>query len=98
MSAMFQSQLLVPTVTRDRADALVLVLDVPRAAVFRMALDGAGLAGVEATYAGALARLDAVAERMGLDRLTLARKATEDGFKLADLEGRRRYPVRKTQA
>lgn len=87
-----QSQLLVSPITRDRADALALVRSEPRAEIYRMALEGAGLAGLEATHAGALAALDEVAAGMKMTRSELVRKATDDGLTLADLEGRKRYP------
>lgn len=97
--AKVQSQLLVPERTRDRADALALAIGEPRAEVYRKALEGAGLPGLEAEYADLLAKVDAVASGMGLSRLELAARwgAAKDGLTLADLEGRKRYP-RNTKA
>lgn len=88
-----QSQLLVSEVTRDRADAVALVRGESRAEVYRLSIEGAGLPALEATHADALERLEALAREMKLSgRLELARKAAEDGYRLADLEGRKRYP------
>lgn len=87
-----QSQLLVSPVTRDRADALALVRGESRAEVYRLALEGSGIPGMERDNAEALARLDAVASGMGLSRLELARRAVRDGLTMSDLEGRKRYP------
>jgi hypothetical protein len=97
MARKVQSQLLVSEITRDRADALALVRGgEARAEIWRMAIEGDGLAGLERTHAAELERLEALAQDMKLrDRLELARKATEDGYKLVDLEGRKRYPTRK---
>lgn len=94
MAKKVQSQLLVSEVTRDRADALALVRGESRAEVYRLALEGEGLKGMEAVHQKDLERLDALAEAMSLagGRLELARKAAEDGYRLADLEGRKRYP------
>lgn len=87
-----QSQLLVPEVTRDRADALALVRGEPRAEVYRLALEGAGLAGLERTHAKGLAELDALAETFGMSRDTLVRRMVADGQTMAGLAGRKRYP------
>jgi hypothetical protein len=97
MATKVQTQLLVTEVTRDRADALALVLNTPRAEVLRMALDGGGLAGLEVTYAAQLAGLAAAADRMNIPALELARRAREDGYTLNDLRERKRYPVRKAE-
>lgn len=92
--AKVQSQLLVDEIIRDRADALALVKGTSRAEVYRMALEGGGLRQMEADYVAELERLDRLAEAMGLagGRLELARKAAADGYRLEDLDGRRRYP------
>lgn len=88
-----QSQLLVSEVTRDRADALALVRGEPRAEVYRLALEGSGLRGMEADHRDALERLKEMALAMGLSgSLELARKAAVDGYRWEDLEGRKRYP------
>jgi hypothetical protein len=89
-----QSQLLVSPVTRDRADALSIVRQEPRAEIWRVALEGGGLAALEQTHAADLARLDAVAVAMGTTRADLVARMIHDGFSLADVEGRRRYPAR----
>lgn len=87
-----QSQLLVPLAVRQRADALALVLDQSRAEVYRLALEGAGLAGLEAQYAEQLAQLDAPAGAFRMTRLELAGKMADDGLRLADVQDRKRYP------
>jgi hypothetical protein len=92
MARKVQSQLLVSPVLRDRADALALVRAEPRAEVYRLALEGGGMAGLERDHAEGLAKLDRLAESFKMTRLELARKATDDGYTLADLEGRKRYP------
>lgn len=92
MSRKVQSQLLVPLTTRQRTDALALVTDQSRAEVYRLALEGAGLAGLEAQYAAELATLDPIADRFGLTRLELAGKMADDGYRLADVQERKRYP------
>lgn len=97
MSKKVQTQLLVHPVTRDRADAIALVLGCPRAEVLRMALDGAGIAGLEHSYRAQLDDLEALAARMGMGVLALARRAVDDGYTLDFLAGRKRYPVRKAE-
>lgn len=94
MAKKVQSQLLVSEVTRDRADALALVRGESRAEVYRLALEGGGLRQMEEDHREALERLDRLAEEMRLvgGRLELARKAAVDGYRLEDLEGRKRYP------
>lgn len=95
MAAKVQSQLLVASITRDRADALSLVIEVARAEVYRMALEGAGLTGLEKTYATQLRDLEDLASGMGMGLLELAARAVADGYTLADLRGRKRYPARR---
>jgi predicted transcriptional regulator len=79
--------------TRQRADALALVTNQSRAEVYRLALEGSGLAGLEAQYAQELeARLDTLAEKFHMTRLELAGRLADDGWKLEEVEGRRTYP------
>lgn len=93
MSRKVQSQLLVPLATRQRADALALVTNQSRAEVYRLALEGAGLKGLEDQYGPELAaKLDPVAARFGMTRLDLAGKLADDGYGLADVQERKRYP------
>lgn len=87
-----QSQLLVPEVTRDRADALAIVRADTRAEVYRLALEGAGLTGLEKTHAAQLTLLDQYAERFGMTRTELVRRMVNDGQTLEGLAGRKRYP------
>lgn len=91
MARKVQSQLLVSEITRDRADALALVRDEPRAEIYRTALEP-GLRAMEDDHSGALQALDAIAAGMGMTRLELAKRAVADGYTLKDLEGRKRYP------
>lgn len=90
--AKVQSQLLVPEYVRDQADALALALGETRAEVYRKAL-AAALPVLEGEHAALLAKVDAVAVGMNMTRLELAAKAARDGYTLADLEGRKRYPA-----
>jgi len=94
MAKKVQSQLLVSEVTRDRADALALVRVEPRAEIYRLALEGQGLRQMELDHREALEKLEALAQEMKLPggRLELARRAAVDGYRLGDLEGRKRYP------
>jgi hypothetical protein len=93
-----QSQLLVSEVTRDRADALALVRGEARAEVYRLALEGGGLRQMEEDHGAQLNELAEVASRMGLTRLELARKATQDGYTWEELKTRRTYPRRRVSA
>jgi hypothetical protein len=87
-----QSQLLVAEVTRDRADAIALVRGEPRAEVYRMALEGSGLTGLEKTHAALLAELDQYADRFGMTRDELVRRMVADKVTVEQLAGRKRYP------
>jgi hypothetical protein len=84
MSKKVQSQLLVAPTTRDRADALALVIPDTRAEVYRRALEGGGLPGLEATYAEQLAQLDPIAGYLGLTRLELAARMVAEELQLND--------------
>jgi hypothetical protein len=95
MARKVQTQLLMAEVTRNRADAIALVRGEPRAEVLRLALEGDGLQGLEKVHAAQLAYLDGVAQAMGMSRLELAARASVDRYTLADLEGRKRYPVKR---
>lgn len=92
MGTKVQSQLLVSEVTRDRADALALVRNEPRAEVYRMALEGGGLAALERTHGAGLAELDQYADRFGMTRQALVRRMVADKITLEGLAGRKRYP------
>jgi PAS domain-containing protein len=97
MATKVQSQLLVAELTRDRADALRLVRSEPRAEIWRLAIEGNGLAALEEAHRTQLEALDNLAAIMGMTRLQLAARAARDGLWLRDLEGRKRYP-RTTKA
>ena len=92
MARKVQSQLLVDLVIRQRADALAVVLGLPRAEVFRQAIVGGGLRELEATYAAKLAELDKVATALGTERLALADRMAKDGLTFADVVGKGVYP------
>lgn len=88
-----QSQLLVPPMVRDRADALALVTGDTRAEVYRKALEGGGLAALEAQHREALElKLDGPAREFGMTRLELAHRMVADGLTLEAVAGRKRYP------
>lgn len=92
-----QSQLLVSPVTRDRADALALVRQEPRAEVYRVALEGQGLGALEAQHADALRELDEIAKVLGVSSgRALAARMLRDKIGLDDVRGRRRYPIKAT--
>lgn len=88
-----QSQLLVSPVTRDRADALALVRQEPRAEVYRVALEGGGLKALEVQHAEALKELSDIAEIFGYTREELTSRMLQDKLKVEDVRGRKRYPV-----
>jgi hypothetical protein len=98
MAKKVQSQLLVSEVTRDRADAVALVRGEPRAEVYRLALEGDGLSGLEKTHRAELDIMAEVAARMGFTRLELARRAVQDGYTWEELRTRRTYPRRRVSA
>lgn len=89
-----QSQLLVSEVTRDRADALAVVRQEPRAEIWRIALEGGGLRALEAQHAEALTELRQAAQDMSLTVPALVQKMIADRYTLDDVRGRKRYPVR----
>jgi len=95
MATKVQTQLLVNLLTRQRADALAVVMGEPRAEILRRALEGGGLGQMEREHARALRYLSA--EGMQLmptdsDR-EFAERVARDGFKLADLREMTAYPA-----
>lgn len=92
MATKVQTQLLIAEVTRDRADRLALVRNEPRAEILRLALEGGGLQSLEEQVRDGIAAFDSIAREMGMSGLALAGRAARDRFRLADLEGRKRYP------
>lgn len=58
----------------DRIDALRIVMGVSRAEVVRQALDGSGLAPMEAMHTDRLARLFRLSDRYGQDWRTFVRQ------------------------
>lgn len=93
MSRKVQTQLLVTRHTRDRADALALVIPETRAEVLRRALEGEGLRSLEWTFRSELKRLDPYAKRFGMTRTELAGLMVEQGVSLADLPGIESFPA-----
>lgn len=92
-----QTQLLVNPITRQRADALAVVMGEPRAEILRRAIEGGGLAFLEMQHHGLLNELIAVSQRLtgvvGSPRyLDFAERAARDGFTLADLREMTEYP------
>ena len=97
MANKVQTQLLVNPITRQRADALAVVMGEPRAEILRRALEGGGLGQLEREHASALAELRMTAARLGLrlgewNPLEFAERAARDGFTLADLRAMEAYP------
>lgn len=92
MSRKVQTQLLVNPITRDRADALALVIPETRAEVLRRALEGGGLAQMEWMYRPQLKQLDPHAKRFGMTRTELAGLMVKQGITLKDLPGIESFP------
>jgi hypothetical protein len=91
-----QTQLLVNLITRQRADALAVVMGEPRAEVLRRALEGGGLSGLEQEHHLRVMQFRAKAILLGEggDYLAFAERAARDGFTLADLLEMTEYPER----
>lgn len=85
MAKKFQTQLLVAESTRNRADAIALVIPDTRAEVLRRAIDGQGLRALERTYEVAMQeQLDPIAGALGHTRLELARLMQEQKLTVED--------------
>lgn len=100
MANKVQTQLLVNLITRQRADALAVVMGEPRAEVLRRALEGGGLRTMETENRNGLTELIEISRKfIGIskdrtDFLTFAERAARDGFTLADLRQMTVYPAR----
>jgi hypothetical protein len=100
MANKVQTQLLVNLITRQRADALAVVMGEPRAEILRRALEGGGLRGLELTHNDHLNELSKVGREIAGLRpgrtpfLEFAERAARDGFTLADLRQMETYPER----
>lgn len=95
MANKVQTQLLVNLITRQRADALAIVMGEPRAEILRRALEGSGLSAMEAEQIDRMRELVKQAVRLkGEEVLTFAERAARDGFTLADLRQMETYPER----
>lgn len=94
MANKVQTQLLVNPITRQRADALAVVMGEPRAEILRRALEGGGLAALEAEHARLLNYLSAEGMRlMPTDTdWEFAERAARGGYTLADLRQMTVYP------
>ena len=91
MSRKVQTQLLMPRHTRDRADALALVIPETRAEILRRAVEG-HIGKMEYQYRDLLAQLDPHAKRFGLTRTELAGLMVEQGISLKELPGIESFP------
>lgn len=89
-----QTQLLVNPITRQRADALAVVMGEPRAEILRRALEGGGLAALEAEQRGRLVEMLDIKNMLLPNEIFLefAERAARDGFTLADLREMTHYP------
>lgn len=94
MTVKVQSQLLVSLLTRQRADALAVVLGEPRAEIYRKALEGGGLRALEQEYIDLVRELFEIGQRFAPKRsiLEFAERAAKDGYTLADLREMTAYP------
>jgi predicted DNA-binding protein len=97
MSRKVQTQLLVPEHTRNRADALALVIPETRAEVLRRAVEG-HLGKLEYQYRELLAQLDPHARRFGMTRTELAGLMVKQGISLAELPGIESFPLTEVNA
>lgn len=96
MANKVQTQLLVNLITRQRADALAVVMGEPRAEILRRALEGSGLSAMEREQFVGLSDLYSMGYRFfpALAHLDFAERAARDGFTLADLRRMETYPER----
>lgn len=92
------TQLLVSPHVRDRARALAIVRGEKVAEVYRVALEGAGLAELEMRHAEEIARLHAALNAMKVDKSMAIAAMTEHRMSVDDLyteagSPRRRFPA-----
>jgi hypothetical protein len=80
-----QTMLAVSPHVRQRADVLALIRGESRAEIYRAALEGGGLAALEAQHADGLAELATLARNLGTTRTQLAEDALKEGHSLADI-------------
>jgi len=94
MANKVQTQLLVNPITRQRADALAVVMGEPRAEILRRALEGGGLTALETEHMTLLNELGMIGSvLMPKDfHRDFAERAARDGFTLADLRVMEAYP------
>lgn len=79
------TQLLVSPHIRARAQALALVRQEAVAEVYRVALEGAGLASLESAHYAALQDLEKALTNIGGDRVDTLDFITRNKFRYADL-------------
>lgn len=98
MANKVQTQLLVNLITRQRADALAVVMGEPRAEILRRALEGGGLHKLELQQNENLNDLSRIGREIaglkpGRTRfLEFAERAARDGYTLAQLRTMTEYP------
>lgn len=92
MTRKVQTQLLVSPAMKARADALAVVMTVPRAEVFRVALEGHGLRKLEMEQAEGLRELTELAGRFRMTRDLLVQKMHEDRLTLPLIRLHATYP------
>src|SRR6187402_3832691 len=97
MANKVQTQLLVNPITRQRADALAVVMGEPRAEILRRALEGGGLGQLEREQHPVLVELYSIGSVLmpKVAAADFAERAARDGFTLADLRAMEAYPAGK---
>lgn len=93
MTRKAQRQLLINQGTADRVAILALGRGEPQAEVLRLAIEGRGLADLEAANKTVIDRVHRVAEALGMQAGEMAERALRDKLPLESLEGRKRYPT-----
>lgn len=88
-----QTQLIVPAILRDRADILALIRNQPRAEIWRLALEGDGIKGLEKLHKLETGFLHSLCHRFGFPGPgELATRMIRDGYTLADAREWSTYP------
>lgn len=89
-----QTQLLVNPITRQRADALAVVMGEPRAEILRRAIEGGGLLALEVEHKQVLDQFYRISRRLmpKIAPIEFAERVARDGFTLADLREMTEYP------
>lgn len=88
-----QTQLIIPPILRDRADILALIRNQPRAEIWRLALEGDGIKGLEKWHREELEDFRQIARRLHAPTPgELAAYMIRGGFTLADARTWTTYP------